>query len=37
MFLYAKLTKLQSKENLDTNSDPDPECLLICNMSSNTK
>ena len=29
MFLWAKLTKLQSKENFDTNLDPDPEWLLI--------
>ena len=25
MFVCAKLTKLQSKENFDTNPDPDPE------------
>ena len=25
MFLCAKLTKLQRKENFDTNPDPDPE------------
>ena len=25
MILCAKLTKLQSKENFDTNPDPDPE------------
>ena len=27
MFLCAKLTKLQRKENFDTNPDPDPEWL----------
>ena len=37
MILCAKLTKLQSKENFDTNLDPDPEWLLICEMCSNTK
>ena len=37
MFLFAKLTKLQRKQNFDTNPDPDPERLLICDMSSNTK
>ena len=37
MFLCAKLTKLQGKENFDTNPDPDPEWLLICDMYSNTK
>ena len=37
MFLCAKLTKLQIKENFDTNLDPDPEWLLICDMCSNTK
>ena len=37
MFVCAKLTKLQSKENFDTNPDPDPECILICHMRSNTK
>ena len=37
MFLGAKLTKLQSKENFDTNPDPDPECIFICHMCSNTK
>ena len=37
MFLFAKLTKLQRKENFDTNPDPDPEWLLICDMCSNTK
>ena len=37
MLLCAKLTKLQSKENFDTNPDPDPEWLLICDMCSNTK
>ena len=37
MFLCAELAKLQSKENFDTNPDPDPEWLLICHMSSNTK
>ena len=30
MFLCANLTKLQRKENLTTNTDPDPEGLLIC-------
>ena len=37
MFVYAKLTKLQSKENFDTNPDPDPERILICHKHSNTK
>ena len=37
MFLCAKLTKLQSKDNFDTNPDPDAEWLLICDMCSNTK
>ena len=37
MFLCAKLTKLQGKENFHTNLDPDPEWLLICDMYSNTK
>ena len=42
MFLCAELTKLQRKENFDTNVDPDPEWLLICHitfrhMRSNTK
>ena len=37
MFLCTKLTKLQGKENFDTNPDPDPESLLICDMCSNTK
>ena len=39
MFLCAESTKLQSKENFDTNPDPDPDpdWLLICHMSSNTK
>ena len=37
MFLCAKLTKLQRKENFDTNPDPDPEWLLICHIRSNTK
>ena len=37
MFVCAKLTKLQRKENFDTNPDPDPECILICHMHSNTK
>ena len=32
MFLCAKLTKLQRKENFDTNPDPDPEWLLICDI-----
>ena len=35
MSLCAELTKLQRKENFDTNPDPDPECLLICHMRSN--
>ena len=30
-------TKLQSTENFDTNPDPDPECILICHIRSNTK
>ena len=32
MFLCAKLTKLERKENFDTNPDPDPEWLsyVIC-------
>ena len=29
MSVGAKLTKLQRKENFDTNPDPDPEWLLI--------
>ena len=37
MFLCAKLMKLQRKENFNTNLDPDPEWLLICDMCSNTK
>ena len=37
MFLCAKLTKLQRKENFDTNPDPDKEWLLICDMCSDTK
>ena len=37
MFLCAKLTKLQRKENFDTNPDPDPEWPLICDMCSNKK
>ena len=37
MFLCAELTKLQRKENVHTNPDPDPEWLLICHMRSNTK
>ena len=37
MFLCAKLTNLQRKENFDTNPDPDPEWPLICDMCSNTK
>ena len=37
MFVCAKLMKLQSTENFDTNLDPDPEWLLICDMCSNTK
>ena len=37
MFVCAKLTKLQSTENFDTNPDPDAECILICHMRSNTK
>ena len=34
MFLCAKLTKLERKENFDTNPDPDPEWLFICHMHS---
>ena len=37
MFLCVVLTKLQSNKNVDTNPDPDPEWLLICDMCSNTK
>ena len=37
MFLCAELVKLQSKENFDTNPDPDPECILIFHMRSNNK
>ena len=37
MFLCVELAKLQSNKNFDTNPDPDPEWLLICHMSSNTK
>ena len=37
MFLCAESTELQSNENFDTNPDPDPEWLLICDMCSNTK
>ena len=37
MFVCAKLTKLQSKEYFDMNPDPDPECILISHMRSNTK
>ena len=37
MPLCLKLTKLGRKENFDTNPDPDPEWLLICDMCSNTK
>ena len=37
MFLCAELTKISRKENFDTNPDPDPEFLLICDMRSNTK
>ena len=37
MFLCEESTKIQSKENFDRNPDPDPEWLLICHMSSNTK
>ena len=29
MFLCEESTKIQSKENFDTNPDPDPEWLLI--------
>ena len=36
MFLCAKLTKLERKENFDTKPDPDPERLFICHMCSNT-
>ena len=37
MFLCAELTKIERKENFDTNPDPDPEFQLICDMCSNTK
>ena len=37
MFVCSELTKLQSKENFDTNLDPDPECILIFHIRSNTK
>ena len=37
MLLCAELAKLQSKENFDTNPDPDPECILIFHMRSNNK
>ena len=37
MFLCAKLTKSQEKENFDTNPDSDPQYLLIRYMCSNTK
>ena len=37
MPLCAELTKLGRRENIDTNPDPDPEWLLICGISSNTK
>ena len=37
MVLCAEVTKLQRKENFDTNPDPDPEWFLICHMRSNTK
>ena len=37
MFLCAELAKLPSKENFDTNLDPDPECILIFHMRSNNK
>ena len=37
MSLCAELTKLQRKENFDTNPDPDPEWLLICHIYSNAK
>ena len=35
--LCTEFTKLGRKENFDTNLDPDPEWLLICDMCSNTK
>ena len=37
MFLCAKLTKLERKENFDTNPDLDPEWFFICHMRSNAK
>ena len=37
MPLCVESTKLVRKENFDTNPDPDPEWLLICDISSNTK
>ena len=37
MYLCSQLTKLQRKENFDRNPDPDPECILIFHMRSNTK
>ena len=37
MNLCTEFTKLGRKENFDTNLDPDPEWLLICDMCSNTK
>ena len=41
MPLCTEFTKLGRKlvcvENFDTNLDPDPEWLLICDMCSNTK
>ena len=36
MSVCAELTKVRRKENFDTNRDPDPEWLLICQMRSNT-
>ena len=37
MSVSVELTKLGRKEHIDTNPDPDPEWLLICDMCSNTK
>ena len=35
--MFTEFTKIGRKENFDTNLDPDPEWLLICDMCSNTK
>ena len=37
MPLCVESTQLVRKENFDTNPDPDPEWLLVCDISSNTK